>query len=403
MELWLPYGRTEIPVRIPDDNFYRIVEPGKPAQIDVAGIVRNALENPLGDFSLKSIAKPGGSAGIILDPILSTDAKGEAISILRSQLSALGVENIKVFQRSRRSNVPQSQEAQQPLDTRQNSFAEIGKTSAGTVIDLDPEVLSCDVKIVVGLALPHFATSFSGGPEAVFPSTTSIRSITKNRALMMKGLQSPFGFTENPVLSDSLEACRIAGPFYNLCFLPDGWGGVSAAIAGDLEPVFREAVSNFAKVHSPRLERKLDIVIVSAGEIFGSDLYHAIRVVTNVLGALRRDGTVILVAECSNGVGDNNFLDYARRFRERKDLFTELRYRFKLGGHANIFLQEILEKCRIQLVSVLPELFVRDTFDLKPSQTASEAVQKAIRIEGKESKILIVPRGEFTVPLMESS
>ncbi len=132
-------------------------------------------------------------------------------------------------------------------------------------------------------------------------------------------------------------------------------------------------------------------------------LYHAIRIVANVLGAVKRGGTVILVAECFKGIGDSTFLDYARRFPERRDLATELRYRFRLGGHVNLFLQELLEKCRIQLVSVLPELFVRDTFNLKPSQTASEAVQKAIRVEGKESKILVVPKGEFTVPIMESS
>lgn len=399
----MPYGQTEIPVRIPDDNFYRIVEPSKPTQVETANIVRKALESPVEGFKLSSIAKAGSSAGIIVDPIISTVARREAVNVLSSQLSAFGVENVKVFQRSRRSNVPVSHEDPRSLDPSQNSFTEIGKTSAGTIVDLDPEVLSCEIKIVIGLAMPHFATGFSGGPDAVFPSTSSTRSITKNRALMMKGLQTPFGLTDNPVLSDSLEACKIAGPFYSLCFLPDGWGGISSAIAGDLEPVFREAVSNFAKFHSPKMERKLDVVIVSAGTIFGSDLYHAIRVVPNVLGALKREGTVILVAECSSGVGDGSFLDYARRFRERKELFTELRYRFKLGGHANIFLQEILEKCRIQLVSVLPELFVRDTFDLKPSQTASEAVQKAIRIEGKESKILIVPRGESTVPLMEQS
>jgi len=120
------------------------------------------------------------------------------------------------------------------------------------------------------------------------------------------------------------------------------------------------------------------------------------------MGAVKKEGTIILVAECSAGVGDSVFLDYARRFREPKELSTELRHRFKLGGHVNLLLQEALEKCRIQLVSVLPELFVRDTFNLKPSQTASEAVQKAVRVEGKESKVLIVPRGDFTVPTMES-
>src|SRR5207244_2164896 len=101
-------------------------------------------------------------------------------------------------------------------------------------------------------------------------------------------------------------------------------------------------------------ERKLDIVIISAGSLLGSDLYHAIRVVSNVLGAVRKGGTVILVAECSRGIGDSSFLEYARRFPERKELSTELRYRFKLGGHVNLFLQDALEKCRVQLVSILP-------------------------------------------------
>jgi nickel-dependent lactate racemase len=218
----------------------------------------------------------------------------------------------------------------------------------------------------------------------------------------MKGFPAASSAPDNQVLLDSLEASKLAGPFYSLCFMPNGLGGITSAFAGELESVFREAVLRYHEVHSPRIERKLDIVIVSAGSLLGADLYHAIRVVSNVLGAVRREGTVILVAECSRGIGDSSFLDYARRFPERKELSAELRYRFKLGGHLNLFLQETLEKCRIQLVSILPELFVRDSFGLKPSQTASEAVQKAIRFEGKESKILIVPRGDFTIPVMES-
>lgn len=403
MELWLPYGETEVPVRVPDDNFYRIVEPRKTAGADVANIVREAMGNPLEGVGLASVVKAGSKAGIIVDPILPVEVRRETVNLLTSQLESLGVESTRVFHRKRLSTSSVSNEDGRALDPSQSSFTEVGKTSTGTSVDLDNEVLSCEVKIIVSLAMPHFASGFTGGPEAAVPSASSLRSIGKNRSLMMKGLNAPFTLAENQVLSDSLEACKLGGPFYSICFLPDGWGSIYSAQAGELEPVFRESVKRYAELHSPKLERKLDIVMVSAGRLLGTDLYHAIRVASNVLGAVKKDGTIILVAECSKGVGDNTFLDHARRFRERKDLFTELRYRFKLGAHANVFLQEVLEKCRIQLVSVLPELFVRDTFDLKPSQTASEAVQKAIRIEGKESKILIVPKGEFTVPMMETA
>ena len=403
MELWIPYGETEVPVRVPDDNFYRIMEPAKPLGTkDAPSIIEEALEKPVGALFLKDVVKPGSNAGIVIDPIVPPIARDEAVKALRARLTALGIDNVRVFIRKRMSNVAPAGEDLKIIDPSQASFAELGKTSAGTSVELDPDLAACDVKINVGLVMPHFASGFTGGPEVVLPGASSIHSITKNRSLLTKGFPTSSSTPDNQVLLDSLEACKLAGPFYSLCFMPDGAGGVGSAFAGELESVFREAVSRYHEVHSPKIERKLDIVIVSAGSLLGADLYHAIRVVSNVLGAVRKEGTIILVAECSSGVGDSGFLEYARRFPERKELSTELRYRFKLGGHVNLFLQDALEKCRIQLVSILPELFVRDSFGLKPSQTATEAVQKAIRVEGKESKILIVPKGDFTVPIMES-
>jgi len=403
LELWIPYGETEVPVRVPDDNFYRILEPAKPLGTkDAPSIIEEALEKPVGGLFLKDVVKPGSIAGIVIDPIVPVIARDEAAKALRFRLTALGIDNARVFMRKRMSNVAPAGEDLKIIYPSQASFAELGKTSAGTSVELDPDLAACDVKINVGLVMPHFASGFTGGPEAVLPGASSIHSITKNRSLLTKGFPTSSSTPDNQVLLDSLEACKLAGPFYSLCFMPDGAGGVGSAFAGELESVFREAVSRYHEVHSPKIERKLDIVIVSAGSLLGADLYHAIRVVSNVLGAVRKEGTIILVAECSSGVGDSGFLEYARRFPERKELSTELRYRFKLGGHVNLFLQDALEKCRIQLVSILPELFVRDSFGLKPSQTATEAVQKAIRVEGKESKILIVPKGDFTVPVMES-
>ncbi len=403
MELWLPYGHTEIPVRVPDDNFYRILEPKPSVLKDIGSLVQNALDNPVAGLSLKDRVKPVTQAGIIVDPIVPIDVRNQAVAVLTSRLSALGVEKTKLFVRKRMFIPDSSLEGYKRLDPSQNSFTEIGKTSIGTSVDLDPELQTLDLKINVGITLPHFATGLTGGPDAVIPSSSSVRSITKNRSLLTKGIPGPLNIADNPVLSDSFEASRLGGPIYSICFVPDGFGGVVQAFAGEVEPVFREAASKFAELHRPRIERKVDVVIVSAGPSSGTDLYHAIRVVDNVLGAVKREGTVILVAECSSGIGNSVFLDYARMFRERRELSTEMRYRFKLGAHINLLLQDLLEKCRIQLVSVLPELFVRDTFDLKPSQTATEAIQKAIRVESKEAKILIVPRGDVTVPIMEAA
>ncbi len=405
----MPYGQTEVPVRIPDDNFYRILEPPKPVGAqDTASLIEEALDSPFGDFSLTRMVRPGSTAGILVDPVVPPEARRQVIQSLRSRLERAGVSETKVFVRKRLSNTPppeapNREDSFKLLDPSQGSFKEIGKTSLGTSVSVQEELLSCGVRIVVGLVLPHFATGFTGGPEMVIPGSSSIQSIAKNRSLLMKGFSTPLSTEENPVLSDSLEAYKLAGPFYSVCFVPDGWGGIHSAFTGELESVFREASARYLQVHSPKINRRSDIVVVSAGQLLGMDLYHCVRVLSNAFSAIKKGGTIILVSECSKGVGASIFLDYAKRFSERKGLATELRYRFKLGGHVNLFLQDVLEKYRVQLVSVLPDLYTRGSFGLKPSRTASEAIQKAVRIEGKDSKILIVNRGDITVPVFESS
>src|SRR5438094_9731650 len=115
--------------------------------------------------------------------------------------------------------------------------------------------------------MPHFASGFTGGPESVLPGASSIHSITKNRSLLTKGFPTSSAAPDNQVLSDSLEAYKLAGPFYSLCFMPDGAGGVGLAFAGELESVFRDAVARYHEVDSQKFERKLDMVLVYAGSL----------------------------------------------------------------------------------------------------------------------------------------
>jgi nickel-dependent lactate racemase len=406
LELWIPYGQTEVPVRVPDDNFYRILESTRrEKRIPFQDLLSQSLDNPVDSFHLTNFSKPGTVAGIILDPHVPKEIREIVLQQLTSQLNAIGMSGTRIFTRKRYS-ISQPVDidtAIHQLDPVADVFGEIGKTSLGTPLNLSQELMGCGVKIAVTLAQPHFASGFTGGPESILPGSASAASIQKNRSLLTKGFSHPTSLNDNQVLSDMLEACKLAGPIYNICLVPDGNGGFDSVFAGELEKVFRTAVARYLEVHSPKLERRPDIVLLSAGQFTGQDLYHAVRVLSNVASIVKRDGTIILVAECSNGVGDSTFHDYARKFPDRKQLGAELRYRFRLGTHVNLFLYDILEKFRVELVSVLPNIYSHNVFQLKPCRTASEAIQKAVRVQGKESKILVVNQGDYTLPVLESS
>ncbi len=401
MEFWVPYGETEIPARIPDDNFYKILEPAKPVPgKDLAVTVKTSLDHPLDGVSLRQTVTPGSDAAIIADPS-TTPFLDIIIPGLAAELSSLGARSVTTFLRKRRTmpeQLPSVDSAIVRMDPTQGPFTKVGETSSGTPVNIRDDLLACGTKVCVSSVAPHYATTFKGGPENILPGATSIETITKNRALMMRGIPSPSDWRSGLVLADTFEACKLLGAVYNVCLVPNGWSGVDSVFSGGMEAAFDAATGRFAEIHSPKVDRRCDIVMVSAGSLLGKDLYHAVRVLNNVLDVVRKDGTIILVAECSDGVGNDTFLALARKFEEKKELLSELKHQFQLGGQISLLLKEALERNRIQLVSVLPDYYARNGFGLKPSRTASTAVQQAVRVEGKDAKILIVTRGDLTLP-----
>jgi len=251
---------------------------------------------------------------------------------------------------------------------------------------------------------PHFASSFAGGPDLVIPGVSSLPTIEANRSLSLNHQADPLHYSENPVYLDSLEASRMLGSTYLVTLVPDEWNGVSAIYSGDVEPTFKEAVAHFTREHSRPIENRPEIIVVSSdGPEYSNDLYHAVRVLPFLWNVLKRDAsTIVLAGECKQGIGDDNFLRFSKNSEDRKTLQNELKHDFKLGGHVALLLKEALEKSRVQLVSVLPDVYTR-SFGLKPSRTVSAGVQSAIRAEGKDSKVLIVTRGSLMIPVMPSS
>ncbi len=406
MEFWIPYGETEVPVRVPDENFYKILEPPKVSSPkDPSTLVTQSLDNPVGGVGLSQLSKQGGRAGIVVDPLVPVDFIQTTVEALKSRLSNQGVETITVFLRKRTSNIAHAEALNGEtvlVDPSQGTFTEIGRTSSGTPVQVRDDFLACSVKVCLNAVTPHFATGFTGGPESVLPGVTSIDTVTRNRSLLLGGTPSHQENDLGPALADTFEACRLIGPVYAVSFVPDGQGGVDSVYSGELEPTFKEAIPKYTQVHSAKIDLKPDIVILSAGRTLGMDLYHSVRILSNAWDVVRKEGTMILAAECSKGIGDQSFLDFSRKFEDRKALSSELRHHFKLGAHVTLMLMEAVERNRVQLVSVLPDHYVR-MFKLKSSRTASAAVQSSIRAEGKDAKVLIVTRGDLTLPVVQTS
>src|SRR2546426_2888276 len=144
MEFWIPYGETEIPARVPDDNFYKILEPRKPTPgKDLAVTVKTSLDNPVDGVSLREMVTAGSDAAIIADPS-TIPFLDIVIPNLKAELSSLGARSVTTFVRKRGTRPEQSPSADLgivPMDPTQGPFTEVGTTSSGTPVSIHDAVL----------------------------------------------------------------------------------------------------------------------------------------------------------------------------------------------------------------------------------------------------------------------
>ncbi len=385
MEFWIPYGETEVPIRVPDDNFYKILEPPRTAAKDPSALVDQALNSPVGGVSISSFGM--GRAGLVVGPLVPPGIVEVTLEQLRKRITPMGIDSVTVFLRKHSSSasIVQSQVETVLVDPSEGPFVELGKTASGTPVEVRQDFHSCEVKISLGMVTPHFATGFTGGPEAI-----------------LKGIGPSDENAHGAILTDTLDACRLVGPVLSISCVPDGSRGLESVFSGELEATFKEATSRYSQVHTARVDVRPDITVLAAGQVFGADLYHGVRVLPNAWNAAKKDGTLILAAECAQGIGDESFLEFSRKFEDRKSLLTDLRHHFKPGGHVALLLKEAVERNRVQLVSVLPDHYVR-MFNLKSARTASAAIQSSIRAEGKDARVLIVTRGDLTLPVFKTN
>ena len=107
--------------------------------------------------------------------------------------------------------------------------------------------------------------------------------------------------------------------------------------------------------------------------------------------ALKKDGVLIVAAECPMGHGNTEFYEWCAERKEPRYLEARLRHNFNYNGFKAVSLLRILERHRTYLVSTLPDHYVETVFGLRASTTVNSALQTVQRSIGSNSTISVIP------------
>jgi len=419
VEVWLPYGKTEVCARIPTRNFLGTIEPKETlGSTDPKAEIERALKEPIGTRRLSEIAKSGDEVAIVVDDATRATPSYLMLPPILNELNSAGVKDADVtviFGRGTHRAVEQAEmktlvgeEAFERVkamnhDPESEDQVYLGKTSFGTKVYVNKIFAEANVKILTGDIDLHYYAGYGGGRKSVLPGVSSVRTIQKNHAMLLHPKSRTGVLEGNPVHEDMVEAAKLAKVDFILNVVTNAKREVVKAFAGDLEQAFYEGVKLIDEMYKVPVERRAEILVASSGGHPNDiDFYHAYMAIDSGLNVVKKGGVIVLVAECPEGHGHEVFHEWMTKFKELKDMEKELKKRFILGGHKAYYLKRALQRVSIILISVMPDYYAVNTLNLRTARAVNDALRDAFDIAGKNAKVWVMPHGNATLPVVKA-
>jgi len=371
------------------------VEPEKTA----IEIISDALMEPSGKH-LKELLIPGVNVAIAIDiyshPNVVTQALTEIIKMLvelvvpreRIMIILGNGENDKENKRLKNAikDVPELRNITLFDHNRNTSeLVLVGNTHRGTPVEINNRYHDATLKIAIGETRIDPYTGYAGAHSAIVPGLASIETIKEYRKKYFSADIIPGKIEFNPIKEDVLEAINKVGIDFTLNIVTNKDGKIVSAHAGAYEETWGKAINSLADMREISSKTGADIVIASAGgDPYDQNLYRASWALTNALQTAKRNGTIVLLAQCQTGLGAEAYTQLARVSE-----LSELKRRYMYGAEALHLIKQALKNKRIILVSALPNYLV-ESIGLEVARTANEAYKKAIQSR-RGRKTVVIP------------
>ena len=412
MKIQLPYGHGSVSVDVPDRNLAGVLEPNElPAVGDCDSAVDEALNHPIGigigsGVKLSDITHPGDSVAIIVNDITRITPTEKLLPPLVAHLGEIGIpdSDIKIVfaTGSHRKHTEDEQrrligskiyDRISCIDHDPDRCRRVGVTSRGTPIEIFAPVLDADTVICTGSIEFHYYAGYSGGLKSLLPGVSSLASIRKNHALMIHP-DAVSGRIDSPVRHDLEEGTTGLSKFILNAVL-NSKKEIVAVVSGDPIRAHRAGVFYADQMYRIRAE-PADIVITSPGGMPKDiNLYQSQKSLENAKNIVKDGGTIILVAECPEGLGN---VVYERWLNiPRGELLPRLKIDFELGGHKAVLTSLLAERADLHLVSTIPDDLAKKAY-FTPAEDVQSALDAAISRHGENARVLVMPHGGLTCP-----
>jgi lactate racemase len=402
VDCWLPYGETEVYVSVEMESLLGIadIRDIEPENTGIE-IILNALMDPYGK-PLEELVEPGVDVVIAVDIYSSPQAVTQALTQIIKMLVELIVpkERITIIlgngenekeEKIIREAIRDSSELRgitlHDHNRNTDNITFLGETHHGTPVEINRRYHESKIKIALGETRINPLKGYSGAHNAIVPGLATINTIREYRKLYFDSDISSGSIELNAIKEDVLEAVSKTGIDFAVNLVTNKKGKIIAAHAGGYEESWGKAINSLADQPEISSDGDADIVVISAGGFpYDKSFYKAIWSLHNGVKASKRNGTIILLAQCVEGLGGEAFTHLSRVSES-----SELKRRYMYGADALDLLRKVQKNNRIILVSALPNYLV-EALDMDSARTANDAYKKAVQSR-RGRKTIVIPHG----------
>jgi len=411
----LGFGKCDVSVDINRMNLLGVLGPNE-VHTPLTGVdeVKRAMREPIGTPRLGEIVKPGKKIVIITSDMTRPMPSKVVLPVILDEMVQAGIDLKDVTVVFSLGSHRQHTEEEKVslvgeevyskvscIDSDPSDFIHLGRSLKGTPFDIFTPVAKADIRICLGNIEYHYFAGYSGGAKAIMPGVSTRDAIQANHSRMVEDGACAGNIEGNPVREDIDEVGRFVSIDFILNVVLDEYKKIICAVAGHYIEAHRAGCRFLDSLYMVTIPRKADIVIVSSGG-YPKDinLYQAQKALDNSAHAVREGGIVILVASCKEGLGEHVFEKWMLNAPSAESMITEIRKNFELGGHKAAAIAMVLRKARIFLVSDMEPGFVKRLF-MEPYSDVEAALKQAFHALGAEAKVLVMPYGGSTLPVLE--
>ncbi|CAN5361162.1 nickel-dependent lactate racemase [soil metagenome] len=403
----LKYGHGKMLLEFSTNRFEVLSQGPQQAALSDAELGEK-LAAPIDSLPLDELIEPGNSVLIVVPDATRQTASAQIVNLLVRRLIASGVApfDIRIIFATgihrRVTNeerdailTPFINQRVKSLDHDPRDLARIvrlGETSTGIPVELDRALIVHDRVILVGGISFHYFAGFTGGRKLICPGLASSRTVAETHKLAFdcEDLTRRAGVDTgrldgNAVHEAFVEAAgKIEAPFAISAIVNDAGEAVDL-FCGHWLSSHRAACDAYALSNTVRISERRDLVIASCGGFpHDVNLIQAHKALDAASRACNDGGTIVLLAECPEGLGRADFLNWFDA-DDSMALAAKLCEKYQVNGQTAWSLLKKAERFRVEIVSTIDE---RDVKKMRLDKIEVSRLAKLVGPEGPKGYIM---------------